>query len=72
MQRLKQRKAELVAIQSVADQDKKKSFEEWVSFLSKFYDIKALPAEDKKALIQTYIDRVILYRKPDPNGGKDP
>ena len=69
---LKQRKAELIAIQSSVTQDSKKSFEDWVAFLSKFCDIKALPDADKKALIQTYVDRIVLFRKPDPNGGKDP
>lgn len=72
MLRLKQRKAELTAIQSSASQDNKKSYEDWVAFLSRFCDIKELPDEDKKAIIQTYVDRVVIFRKPDPNGGKGP
>ena len=72
LRRLKSRKAELTAIQSSCAQDNKKSFEDWVAFLTRFCDIKTLPNEEKKALIQTYVDRVILYRKPDPDGGKDP
>lgn len=72
LRRLKIRKAELIAIQSSCSQDNRKSYEEWVKFLTNFCNIKTLPNEEKKAIIQTYVDRVILYRNPDPNGGKDP
>ena len=69
--RLKQRKAELIAIQSTVTQDSKKSYEEWQAFLSRFCDIKTLPETEKKALIQTYVGRILLFRKPGPGGGKD-
>ena len=72
LRRLKLRKAELTAIRSSCTQDQRKSYEGWVAFLTNFCNIKSLPDEEKKAIIQTYVDRVILYRKPDPNGGKDP
>ena len=70
--RLKQHKSELIAIQSTASQDGKKNYDEWVSFLTRFCDLKTMPDEDKKAFIQTYVDRVVVFRKPDPNGGKEP
>lgn len=71
MLRLKQRKAELTVIRSTAAQDEKKTLDEWIAYLSKFCDIKTMPEEDKKALIQTYVERIVLYRKPGPDGGKD-
>lgn len=71
MLRLKQRKAELTAIQSTVTQDSKKSYAEWQAFLSRFCDIKFLPESEKKALIQTYISRILLFRRPGPDGGKD-
>lgn len=70
--RLKRRKAELTAILSTAEKEGKKSFEDWVSFLSNFCDIKLLPEADKKALIQTYVDRIVIFRKPDPDGVHGP
>lgn len=72
LRRLKQRKSELQAVSATAATDSKKSYEDWLVFLRHFCDIKNLPDEDKKAIIQTYIDRVVVFRKPDPNGGKDP
>ncbi len=70
MARLKQRKAELLAIQSTVAHDSKKSYEDWKLFLFRFCDIKTLPEMEKKALIQTYIARVLLFRRPGPDGGK--
>lgn len=70
--RLKQRKAELTAILSSTNPSRKKTYEDWVAFLSRFCDIKIMPDEDKKAIIQTYVDRITLFRQPDPNGSKDP
>lgn len=72
LRRLKARKAELAALQSSVSQNGKKSHEDWVAFLSNFCDIKKMALEDKKAIIQTYVDRVLVFRAPDPNGGKDP
>ena len=69
---LKHRKAELAAIRSSVVEDDKKTYEEWVAFLSCFCDLKALPDAEKKAIIQTYVDRVVLFKRPDPNGGRDP
>lgn len=72
MARLKQRKSELLAIQSTVVQDNKKSYAEWQAFLTRFCDIKSLPEMEKKALIQTYVERILIFRSPDPNGGKTP
>ena len=72
LRKLKQRKAELTAIYSTISNGGKKSYEEWVDFLSNFCNIKLMSDADKKAIIQTYVDRVLVFRAPDPNGGKDP
>ena len=72
LRNLKQRKAELTAIYSTISQGGKKTYEEWVDFLSNFCNIKLMSDVDKKAIIQTYVDRVLVFRAPDPNGGKDP
>lgn len=71
MRRLKQRRSELLAIQSTMCSDNKKSYSEWRAFLSRFCDIKALSDADKKALIQTYVGRIVIFRKPSHDGGKE-
>lgn len=71
LRHLKQRKAELQAVSSSAAADNKKSYEDWLVFLRRFCDIRRLPDDEKKAVIQTYIDKVVVFRQPGPNGGKD-
>lgn len=68
---LKQRRMELLAIQSTAGEDRKKDYTEWRTFLSRFCDIKTLPEAEKKALVQTYIGRVVLFKRPGPESGKE-
>lgn len=72
MLRLKQRKSELLAVRSCVGQDGKKTCEEWVVFLTKFCDLKSMPEEDRKAVIQTYVDRIVAFKRPDPDGGENP
>ena len=73
--RLKQRKAELNALrESLRDEkDQRKSLEQWRDYLRGFCNIKNAPDEDKKALIQAYVGRVLVFQNrgngPEGPGG---
>lgn len=67
MKNLKIRRSELNAIKSTITNGTKKSFEEWTEFLSHFCGLNQASEADQKAIIQTYVDRIYVYKTPDPD-----
>lgn len=67
---LKFRKSELETIKSTIAEGDKLNFDEWVIFLTHFCGINNLSDIDKRAILQTYVDKVFVFSVPDPDGKK--